>query len=148
MIPAAPRIRSRSKRGRSRRSTKTTRCRRRLGETFVALVADELGAFGATDDHLALAAAAVVEFDGGADLDNASGELLDPAIEHHDAMRTALDLDDPADELEAAGLSRDQIDGELQRFDEPTPPDIPEPDPGRVPRTDDDGTPPNIPPEA
>jgi hypothetical protein len=118
------------------------------GETFTALVADELDAFGATDDHLALAAAAVVEFDGGADLDNASGELLDPAIEHHDAMRTALDQDDPADELEAAGLSRNQIDGELQRFDEPEPPDIPEPDPGRVPRTDDDGTPPNTPPEA
>jgi hypothetical protein len=118
------------------------------GESFVTLVADELSAFGATDEHLALAAAAVVEFDGGADLDNASGELLDPAIEHHDAMRSALDQDDPADELEAAGLSRDQIDGELQRFDEPTPPDIPEPDPGRVPRTDDDGTPPNRPPEA
>jgi hypothetical protein len=118
------------------------------GETFVSLVAEELSALGATDDHLALAAAAVAEFDGGADLENASTELLDPAIEHHDAMRNALDTDDPADELEAAGLSRDQIDGELQRFDEPVPPDIPEPDPGGVPRGDDDDTSRTRPPEA
>jgi hypothetical protein len=107
---------------------------------FTALVAEELDAFGASDQQLTLAGVAVAEFAGADDLEAASVELLGPADEHHAAMREALDLDDPAEELEAAGLTRHTIDAAVSEYDTEEAPDIAEDDPGDPPREkDDDG---------
>lgn len=105
---------------------------------FTTLVAEELDAFGASDQQLQLAGVAVAEFAGADELEAASEELLGPADEHHAAMRAALDLDDPAEELEAAGLTRNTIDAAVTEYDSEEAPDIAEDDPGDPPRDDDD----------
>ena len=111
-------------------------------ETFEALVAGELEAFGASDAVLDAAAVAVTELGAVVGVDDGSGAEFDGALEHHAAMRQALEVDDPAPELEAAGLTRGTIDAALTDYDEPVPPDIPEPVPGEPPVGEDDGKPP------
>jgi hypothetical protein len=118
-------------------------------DKFQSLVAGELAAFGASDDVLHMAGVAIAEFDGPLDLETASTELLGPAEEHHAAMREALDLDDPAEELEAAGLTRNTIDASLTEFDEDAPADVDEPDPGPPPtHGGEDDPPPTEEPQA
>jgi hypothetical protein len=111
-------------------------------DTFASLVAGELAALDGADTVLDSAATAVAEFDGGADLEDASAQLLDPAAVHHAATRAALDHDDPAEELESAGLTRDTIDARLSEYDDPPPDEAPEIDPGENP------PPPDVPPQA
>jgi hypothetical protein len=105
-------------------------------------VAGELAALDGADTVLDSAATAVAEFDGGADLEDASAQLLDPAAVHHANTRAALDHDDPAEELESAGLTRDEIDARLSEYDDPPPDEAPEIDPGENP------PPPDVPPQA
>lgn len=112
------------------------------GDTFTSLVAGELAALDGADDVLHGAATAVTEFDGGADLEDASAQLLDPAAVHHANTRAALDHDDPAEELESAGLTREEIDARLSEYDDPPPDEAPEVDPGENP------PPPDVPPQA
>lgn len=109
---------------------------------FESLVAGELGALEGSDAVLDLAAAGAVEFDGGAGLEASSAALLDPAGLAHVGIRAALEHDDPADELEAAGLTRETIDSAITEYDEPKPDPAPEDDPGENP------PPPDEPPQA
>jgi hypothetical protein len=111
------------------------------GASFVGLVAGELAALDGADAVLHGAAAAVAEFDGAADLEDAGASLLDPAAVSHANTRAALDHDDPAEELESAGLTRDEIDARLSEYDEPLPEAAPEDDPGGPPRDDPDPRP-------
>ena len=109
----------------------------RTGE-FTSLVAEELAGFGASDQQLELAGVAVAEFGGATALEASSAQLLGPAAEHHAAMRVALDLDDPAEELEAAGLTRGTIEAAVNEYADDPPPDIAEPEPGVTPPDEDD----------
>jgi len=113
------------------------------GGSFVSLVAGELEAFGDSDGMLARAAVDATEGAGRVNIEPAFSRLVGPAHEHHHAMRQALDNDDPAEELEAAGLTRDTIDATITEYDEEPPDDLNEPDPGDPPRddSDDDGPP-------
>lgn len=110
------------------------------GESFTSIVADELDAFGASDERLQAAATAAAEFDGAGRIEDSFARTIEPAAEHHTAMRVALDLDDPAEEFEAAGLSQETIDSSLTQYDEPKPDDLPEPDPGNDPEPDPGNT--------
>jgi hypothetical protein len=112
------------------------------GESFVSLVAGHLAALAGADDVLQSGAAAIAESDGTAALDAATATLLDPATHHHANTRAALDHDDPAEELESAGLTRNEIDARLSEYDDPAPEDAPEVDPGENP------PPPDVPPQA
>jgi hypothetical protein len=105
---------------------------------FEALVAGELDALDHSDDRLAAAQQAAVEFDGVADLEQAFGEFIEPADEAHGATTSALDADPISDVLEATADHERVIDAALPDYDEPEPPDVPEPDPGDSP---DEGKP-------
>lgn len=108
------------------------------GEAFESLVARHLADVGSSDAVLDRAAVDVVELGAAAALDGSYDRHVAPALEHHAATRAALDLDDPSEELEAAGLTRDTIDAALTEYDEDPPADLPEDDPGDPPRDEED----------
>jgi hypothetical protein len=114
---------------------------------FEAFVAGELDALGGSDGQLDRAGAAVLEFDGGAALEDSASRLLDPAEAAHANIRAALDADDPIDELGAAADAGGVPDVEGAQYVEQPPPDVPPIDPGDPPdgKGGDGGT---NPPEA
>lgn len=108
---------------------------------FESLVAGELAALGASEALLDRAAVDAAEASARVNIGPAFDRLVGPAHDHHAAMRRALELDDPAAELEAAGLTRGTIDSAITEYDEPLPPELDERDPGDPPRDDEDGPP-------
>ena len=110
-----------------------------LERDFEGLVARGLGDLTGSDDRLAAAGAAVVEVDGGADIDRSYDELLEPANRAHVGMRAALDLDDPSELIDATNHHDGEINAGTGDYNEPPPPDDPEPDPGEPPNGGDDG---------
>lgn len=117
------------------------------GGSFVSLVAEELEGFGDSDGQLARAGQDAIEGAARVTIEPAFDRLVAPAHERHAALRRALDLDDPADELEAAGLTRGVIDAAVSEYDEDPPDELAEPDPREPPRDDEDGPPGREPPE-
>lgn len=107
------------------------------GGSFVSLVADELEAFGDSDGQLARAGQDAIEGAARVTIEPAYDRLVAPAHERHAALRRALDRDDPADELEAAGLTRGVIDAAVSEYDEDPPDELAEPDPRDPPREDE-----------
>lgn len=103
----------------------------------------EMGALDGTDGVLAAAATTAAEFTGAADLENSYAREIDPAADAHATIRSALDGDDPADELGAIDDHSNIIAATTPDYEEPPPPDIAEPDPGNPPPSKGgDGDPP------
>jgi hypothetical protein len=120
--------------------------------SFEGIVADELSAFGDSDGLLHAAADAASRFDGSADLEQAAGELLGPAGEHHDGTTRALDGDSLTELLETTDAHGRIIDDTLPETEVELPDDInepPEPGDPRPPETPPGhGEPPEPPPTA
>lgn len=115
-----------------------------IGETFEALVAGHLAAFGDSDGLLARAAVDVAEFDGARRVADDYDRTIVPALEGHANVGRALDGQDLGDELDAAGGAGEIIDATGPLYDDPPPADLPEPDPGDPPPDDPGKSPPPI----
>ena len=114
---------------------------------FTDLVAGQLAEFGASDDQLEHAGAAVVEFGDGTALGDAFDGVVEPAATHHQAFRTALDGDDIADEIAITEAQGGDVQTQKTALDEDAPPDLQEPDPGAPPDATGEPIPPGTPGE-
>lgn len=110
-------------------------------ETFEALVAGQLEVLDGAAGVLDRAETAIASSDLGAAVDRSFAARVTPAAEAHAAIRAALDIDDPIDELVAASEHSGKPGTAKGQYAEPAPPDVDEPDPG-TPPGDDEDTPP------
>ena len=105
----------------------------RVSGGLETLVADGLGGLDNTDAVLASASEAAATFTGATDIENGYASTIEPAAETHAGIRSALDGDDPSDELGAIDDHNNIIAVTEPDYTEPPPADVPEPDPGEPP---------------
>lgn len=103
------------------------------GGTFAALLGDALHELGATDDVLASAATAMAEGAPATDLDARTAGLLDDVLTTHAAAVTATDALDPGALLEGQQSAGNALDAQAHEWDEPSPDEMGEGDPGTPP---------------
>lgn len=103
------------------------------GSDFAGLVGRHLEDFGGSEGLLDRAARDVVETPIDVFVAEGYARTVDPAAEHHAAIRAALDADNPIDVLERAESHDGIVNEQSGHYDEEPPPDVEAPYPGEPP---------------